>query len=61
MSSANPPMFSPLRPTVRALVSVVRLASRMITSSPAVGVAGRVIVKAAPEVSANSLSPSAAV
>ena len=60
-SAAVPSIFSLLRPTVKLFVSNVFAKSKNRTSSPTVGEAGKVIVKAPPDVLANNLSPGKAV
>jgi hypothetical protein len=58
--SAIPSIVLPFLPTVRFTTSQFP-ASAIMTKSPAAGVAGRLIVKVPPEVSARILSPEIAV
>ena len=60
-SAVAPCIFFELRPTVKLLESKDAVASSTWTSSPALGLAGSVIVNAPPEVSHNILSPATAV
>jgi len=60
-SAAVPSIFSLFLPTVNVLASKVFAKSKILTSSPALGEAGSVIVKIPPDVLANILSPGKAV